>query len=326
MESRGRISNRKRILVCLLAPFMGLILAEVGVRVLGVGPAPPPDSEGNLFETVEDPILLYTNAASSMKTLHYRAGAGFRGTVVMRTNAQRFRGNEVPLEKPDGVTRVVCLGDSHTWGDGVSEREAWPAQLQNLAGDRVQVMNCGVSGYDTLQEALWYEEYVERFDPDVVLLGYFANDVAARGLQDPTQTVEAAIRWTHPRRPGWVMDVRQKSVLADVVLDAVFRWRRGASQENNWTACHTQEGPGWIRAREALLRLRDRCAAKGRDFRVVMIPALVPSSEGFVSHGSFEVVSQFCADEGIACFDGEAALLGIMEPGNPHGLRVSTGD
>ncbi|MDF1838948.1 MAG: hypothetical protein P1V35_13840, partial [Planctomycetota bacterium] len=31
-------------------------------------------------------------------------------------------------------------------------------------------------------------------------------------------------------------------------------------------------------------------------------------------------------DEGIAWFDGELALLGIMEPGNPHGLRVSTGD
>ncbi|MBL4771541.1 MAG: hypothetical protein JKY61_10460, partial [Planctomycetes bacterium] len=168
-SNRGGASRRKKVIVCILALLASPLVAEIGVRILGVRPAPVPTSVGNILANENDEILIYSNCASGEKTLTYKAGEDQECVVVMRTNSQRFRGPEVSLEKPAGVTRVVCLGDSHTWGDGVDASETWPAQLQERAGEDVQVMNCGVTGYDTLQEALWYERYVEAFDPDVVI-------------------------------------------------------------------------------------------------------------------------------------------------------------
>ena len=45
--------------------------------------------------------------------------------------------------------RILCLGDSHTYGWGVKRREAWPAQLEALldppgAPARFEVLNLGV--------------------------------------------------------------------------------------------------------------------------------------------------------------------------------------
>ena len=90
--------------------------------------------------------------------------------------------------------------------------------------------------------------------------------------------------------------------------------------------CYSKDGAGWVRARQAILRLRDRCEVQGRDFRVVLFPYLVPSSGAFISHEAHRVVGEFCASHAIACFDGEASLLRVLDPSAPHGLRVSAGD
>ena len=51
--------------------------------------------------------------------------------------------------------RVVCFGDSNTWGydpatgNRFDEDTRWPARLQTLLGDRYQVMECGINGRTT---------------------------------------------------------------------------------------------------------------------------------------------------------------------------------
>jgi hypothetical protein len=52
----------------------------------------------------------------------------------------------------NGSEPILAVGDSFTWGAGVSDQETWPSQLEKLSGTRV--INGGVAGYGVDQSFL----------------------------------------------------------------------------------------------------------------------------------------------------------------------------
>ena len=95
---------------------------------------------------------------------------------VFTHNSMGFRGPEIdPLER-QGRIRILALGDSMTYGFGVENDETYSALLEQL-DPRLQVLNTGVAGYSTAEELLMLKEQGLALDPDIVLLGFFWNDV-----------------------------------------------------------------------------------------------------------------------------------------------------
>ncbi len=85
----------------------------------------------------------------------------------------------VPL---DAMT-IVCLGDSLTAGRGLSEDQAYPAVVQELArkdGREWTLINAGVSG-DTTAGGLRRVDWLIKAKPDLALVALGAND-GLRGL------------------------------------------------------------------------------------------------------------------------------------------------
>lgn len=83
---------------------------------------------------------------------------------------------------------IVAAGDSLTAGYGLSEREAYPAQLErklNQNGYRWKVVNAGISG-ETSSGLLSRVDWILKLKPDIVILGTGAND-GLRGV-DPKVT------------------------------------------------------------------------------------------------------------------------------------------
>jgi len=92
------------------------------------------------------------------------------------TNSRGLRGaTEYAVPKPTGMRRIVVMGDSFTWGLGVRDEETWPAVLQTLLDD-VEVLNLGVIGYGTDQQYLRLGQEGLRYEPDLVILGFFGPD------------------------------------------------------------------------------------------------------------------------------------------------------
>jgi hypothetical protein len=63
------------------------------------------------------------------------------------TGPQRLRGGSFSRKPAEGVTRILALGDSTTFGWGVEDHESWPARLQARLGERglaVELLNAGV--------------------------------------------------------------------------------------------------------------------------------------------------------------------------------------
>lgn len=99
------------------------------------------------------------------------------GDEILNTNSAGFRGmREFAFRKETGMLRIAVLGDSFTFGDEVSDDEAYPAQLQALL-PTAEIINMGVHGYGHDQMLLLFEDEGVRYRPDLVILGFVAADM-----------------------------------------------------------------------------------------------------------------------------------------------------
>lgn len=108
-------------------------------------------------------------------------GFGLSGKIEI--NPWGFRGRDWEIQKPTGTKRIVLLGDSYGFGQGVDDEQTFASQLEamlNAAPDqknKFEVMNFAVPGYDTGHEMKALEHHALPFQPDVVLLQFFLNDL-----------------------------------------------------------------------------------------------------------------------------------------------------
>jgi len=108
----------------------------------------------------------------------------------IRINQDGLRGPKLGMKRADTL-RIVCLGDSTTFGFKVAEKESYPAQLARLLSENysVEVLNAGVPGYSTLQGLRFLERDVLCLEPDVLVVGLGANDMLDAAMPDGEQPV-----------------------------------------------------------------------------------------------------------------------------------------
>ena len=123
---------------------------------------------------------------------------GWFAGVPVRINHLELRDpREYDLAKGPRTFRILVLGDSVTFGHGSVYEHSYPYLLEQRLKDwnsRVdwQVWNAAVPGYNTSQELAHLLEVGPRFKPDLVVVGFFENDLIANsGLAPPS----AARRW-----------------------------------------------------------------------------------------------------------------------------------
>lgn len=97
-------------------------------------------------------------------------------------NGRGMRGPVRPYEKPAGVYRIILVGDSFVDGytEALGDRvgDALERLLNETSPDRpTEVVSLGVGGYSTDQELLWLESEGLRYEPDLVVLLFYANDI-----------------------------------------------------------------------------------------------------------------------------------------------------
>lgn len=102
--------------------------------------------------------------------------------VPVSTNSQGLRApRDYAKPKPPGVYRVLLCGDSQTFGQGVAWEDTWGAILERELnarnpGRKVEVINTGVPGYNTAQEAAYLKRHGLSFEPDCVIVFFIGND------------------------------------------------------------------------------------------------------------------------------------------------------
>ena len=102
------------------------------------------------------------------------------GSWKFETNSRGFRNTrEFTYAKPTSTLRVLSLGDSNTQGHEVRQEATFSAVIERALarpGRPAEAINTGVSGFGTAEELVLLENEAVKYRPDVVVLGFFAND------------------------------------------------------------------------------------------------------------------------------------------------------
>jgi hypothetical protein len=203
---------------------VGLLLTEAGLRLAGY-------SYPNFYMT------------DASRGVALRAGAeGWwrrEGEAYIRINSDGLRDREHERQKPPNTVRIAVLGDSYAEALQVPvEKTFWAVmerELQQCAsfkGQKVEVINFGVSGYGTALELITLREKVWAYAPDIVLLAVTTgNDIgdnsrALKGGEDIPYFVH--------RDGRLVLDdsylQSQTFRLRQSILNRMFRWARNYSR------------------------------------------------------------------------------------------------
>lgn len=178
----------KTFKIILLNVLVTLLLLEGGTRLYyALGDDVPPHADLSVTrEWRWVKARLADGKVNFDQRFAYDANVGWRNAPnidvtpdrmgAIRTNSAGMRNHqEFTLDKPAGKRRLMIVGDSYSFGHGVSNDETYAYQLAALLPDW-EVMNYAVSATGTDQNYLMYEHYGKPYKPDVVVLGFYALD------------------------------------------------------------------------------------------------------------------------------------------------------
>lgn len=101
----------------------------------------------------------------------------------LNTNSKGLRGQtDYPYSRTQGKKRILILGDSFTFGDGVSDNETYSYYLQQMVPD-AEIINMGVHGYGHDQMLILLKEEGLKYKPDIVILGFDYIDIFRNGMK-----------------------------------------------------------------------------------------------------------------------------------------------
>jgi lysophospholipase L1-like esterase len=154
----------------------------------------------------EDPDFLWRNEPLATRTQHVNPEAyGSTAEWTIENNSSGFRGPEIRRDSSaEDPYRVLCIGDSVTFGFNADQDDSYPAQLEGFLrarqpGRDIEIINAGVPGWTWLQGVRFLERRGLALEPDLVIIAHGVNDQLMRALVTDAERLEhadnALVKW-----------------------------------------------------------------------------------------------------------------------------------
>lgn len=178
------LNPARHVLFSLFALLLVLVLLEgAGGWLLSRQPALAATRELLLGERLPETDVNATPQAY----LLYIPTPGFTSHGFQQNNSQGYRGPAIPVQRTPGGFRVLFLGGSTTYGEGVHDPAAsYPARLGELlqadpalAGRQVEILNAGLRWGTTAEILTHYLLKFRYYRPDLVVINPGGNDPVA---------------------------------------------------------------------------------------------------------------------------------------------------
>jgi len=232
-------------------------VAEIGLRLS------PLESRAFALNELSVPSLIGDSYPDQSGTVEIGGDDGEAPhRYAFTTNAQGFRGPEVAWDKPEGTFRILAVGDSYTWGDGVGDGDVWLRKLERDldACGPVEVINAGIVGRNTVGEADYLRDKGARLKPDLILVGAEPGDAMDILELDRDWDNRAAVQ--AGSRPTWLLRLTAGSRVWRLYFGGrIARISRGVDRPTD------AEG-AWARVRESLIRMKELATAAGSELIV----------------------------------------------------------
>ena len=156
---------------------IGAELENRGLLTVAAPTSTPPSGSrvtlGQIIRRSAHPRIIY-ELKPGLRHVLYAGGS-------VTTNTHGFRGREAAVASPSGALRIVGLGDSYMFGQGVSDAETYLARLESDLRSRpatanAETINTAVPGYNTVMEVATLRAKGLAWRPDLIVLEVVGND------------------------------------------------------------------------------------------------------------------------------------------------------
>lgn len=273
-----------------------------------------------IYRRSENDDLIYEPTPGASVEMEY-GPAGF--------NAAGMRDEREHAREPDPErTRVAILGDSLVWSEFLPLYDSIPRRAEGSLGRDFEVLAFGVTGYDTAQEAAWYEAAVRPFAPDVVVVVFCMNDMmimsgpferyatdeerAQKDAQEALMAREAPVR---RETIDAVLEERERNASLRIVARALGiweRWRFDRSYTDEYLVAF-RDPPRRARTRAALQRLGAALRADHARGVLVISPVL-EAWDDYHWHAIHDFVRQEAEAAGFIVVDPLESWRGAHTP------------
>lgn len=175
-SKRWLLRYPQKLILDVVFAFFFLLVIELGARIFFVEDlekweAPLPSFHQRNRVLQGNPYLIF----------EYTPGIWNEKGIQIRINSLGLRGPEITIPKPEGVRRLLTVGDSAVFGFGVSEETVFSQVAANILNEqntevKIESINGAIPGYSTVQSINLLELRTWQTDPDLVVVGSIASD------------------------------------------------------------------------------------------------------------------------------------------------------
>lgn len=287
----------KKLGISLLSLLLFGVIAEMVARAAEPGPF-------SLFDRYP-----YQEVDGATEWRHIPGFEGRWDSTWYAIDERGLRGRTAEPTFADGERRILCVGDSCTFGKGVLEEDCWPRQLETrmrAAGADAKVFNLGVNGtYGQVYLEL-LEQHVPDLKPEAVVVGYNLND-----FPNSLRKIDEAVfqeRGLRKLIPQGTRDSLGRLALYRFARAAYYDSQRdrdlAASEALAETAAAAPiDDEVWARERATLAAIRDLCQEHGARPLVFLFPYESQVLLEEYDRGPIERLSALCEELGVSFVD-----------------------
>ncbi|MBC8283371.1 MAG: SGNH/GDSL hydrolase family protein [Nitrospinae bacterium] len=221
-------------------------------------------------------------------------------------NTHGYRDREHTYKKDREKFRILILGDSMTVGSGIEKMEnTYPKKLETylnmgLEQPKFEVINMAHPGWNTDSQAedLYLNGF--NFQPDMVLLAYYHNDIPRPDF----------IKCKRTKVEIFFSDSRLDRILKNSLLYLFIKHRLINLEEKftgnpNFINCikSTYDSLGWEMEKVYLDWIFKACKTRNVKFLIGVIPLMYKLEENYPLQFVHAKMKQYCNERGIDCVD-----------------------
>lgn len=212
--------------------------------------------------------------------------------IEYNINSYGIRNKELSVQKDSNIIRIMALGDSYVWGDGLSNDDLITVKLESILNKKTnknfEVINTGKGGYNTQDE---YEQLLRLYsvyNPDIVIQFFFTNDILS--TDEDNLVTDSKVKFN--------MWLRKNSAFYSFLyylikgsINSHVSFPKFLLPKDYFNLDDTKLG--WVNFKNYTKEIKNFCDLKGIDFYFVFIPTLTNLNENYPYIEIKEKVAEF---------------------------------
>ena len=300
-----------RIIVLMVSTILSWGFAEIVILLLGINNDYRDSGASVLLPLPGGPTELSDCGHVPFATIRMRFPTNPRkyfspeNTIDHVLNSAGWRDGEHTLEKPAETFRILGLGDSYLFGQGVKPQDrcldCLPEHLHRHWPEiRFETINTGQPGYNTVQELHSLERCGWKYSPDLVILHFVPNDIE-EDIYTEKPKVEFFTEYTTSfLGTDWLS---QHSEVWSLARRKILGQWKGRAYVRQSIDSFVKQPDKWENCRRPMAEIANQCQQHDVGLLVVVFPFFISLNGEYPFQPIHDRMKEFCRESKIACLD-----------------------